>query len=134
MSGAEVAHSQATTEGRPHPADSDVWVALDAMGFAAATEVAAAWWRQIESRVWLARDGWLPGVEAVLERLRAEGVRLEVLTARQGDIALCERLDALEVMARADEFVVADSLAKAITMGFFTAGRCGASLSGEEVP
>jgi phosphoglycolate phosphatase-like HAD superfamily hydrolase len=165
---------------------------LDAMGFSSAAEVAAAWGRDIESREWLVRDRWLPGVCEVLERLRAEGVGLRVVTARQDEGALREQLETLGVTARVDEVVVvdprraaiekaeflkgaelfvgdtesdaeaaklagvpfvavstgvrsrafleqrglrvADSLEEALTVGFFTAGRGGASLGGEGVP
>lgn len=82
--------------------------ALEAMGIWCAAEVAAGWGRDIESREWLARDVWLPGVWSLLERLRERGVRVRVVTARQDELAVREQVAVLGLTALVNEVAVVD--------------------------
>lgn len=96
--------------------------ALEAMGYPCAAEVAAGWGRDIESREWLARDAWLPGVLELLGRLREKGVRVRVVTARRDAAAVGEQAEALGLSALVDEVVVVDPRRAAVEKAAYLEG------------
>ncbi len=84
--------------------------ALVKLGYAQrlAADVARLWKQEIESDRWLAHDRALPGVVEVLDGLRARGVAIVVLTARQRVDGAASSLEHAGLASLVDELVVVD--------------------------
>jgi phosphoglycolate phosphatase-like HAD superfamily hydrolase len=85
-------------------------VALQRLGYDAAVvgAVAAAWPGHMESDPWLAQDRALPGVKRVLQRLRADGREIAVLTARRRAAGAPRSLAAAGLTACVDDVWVVE--------------------------
>jgi phosphoglycolate phosphatase-like HAD superfamily hydrolase len=84
--------------------------ALVKLGYAQrlAADIAGLWKQEIESDRWLAHDRALPGTVEVLGGLRAQGVAIVVLTARQRFDGAAGSLEYAGLTSLVDELVVVD--------------------------